>query len=731
MRNGSGTDLKENHGKAYAILIGIDFYFPNKSNTKAPTYKSLGGCVRDINHVEEFLKLGLGIPNDNIYKLTASCPVQNDPNDYRPLEPEDKWPTYYNIIKTFQRIIELAKEGDQIYVHYSGHGGRVPTWATIQKGLDGLDETLVPTDIGNPESRYVRDIEMATLLNRMVEKGLLVTLVLDSCHSGGMTRGGGGAVPRGTDIIDRTARPNESLVASIDELSNTWQRLSKDGSLEQTRDMNSEGNNWLPRPKGYVLLAACRPSELAYEYPFEANERNGALTYFLLKCLSNIDSNITYKIIYDQLVAKIHSRFPMQTPIIEGEVGRVVFGADYIDNAYAVNIMEIDQSNGSVLLNAGQAHGIQKGSEFAIYPQGTVDFSQKDKRLAIVEISERSATSSWAKIKDHFNKGTIEPGSQGVLITSVSFDLLKKVYLVDIDDSITRNMTQLEKEKVASMFSGLKSAILSEGKGFIVETSKGSGSADFQVAINNDDKYEIWDPAGKPIPNLNPELSIHDSNSPSRLVRRLVHLAKYNNVRELDNYDSLSPLRGKLAAELFARPQNFEPGDKPIFLPLDSQGGAKVVRVGQKLVLRIKNNFPSESKQVLNIVVLDGTPNFAIAQIYPTSGYFYPLDPGAEVPLDFTAGLPAQYSRGRDIIKVMAVIDQTSFRWLELDPLDEPRSTEKSLTRGGDSIPTDPLEHLMHAMTQDQALTRDITYSPNASKEWTCVQLEVEVIANN
>jgi hypothetical protein len=34
-------------------------------------------------------------------------------------------------------------------------------------------------------------------------------------------------------------------------------------------------------------------------------------------------------------------------------------------------------------------------------------------------------------------------------------------------------------------------------------------------------------------------------------------------------------------------------------------------------------------------------------------------------------------------------------------------------------------------MTQDQALTRDITYSPNASKEWTCVQLEVEVIANN
>ena len=57
MRNGSGIGSKENHGKAYAILIGIDFYFPNKSNAIVPTYESLGGCVSDISHLEEFLKL--------------------------------------------------------------------------------------------------------------------------------------------------------------------------------------------------------------------------------------------------------------------------------------------------------------------------------------------------------------------------------------------------------------------------------------------------------------------------------------------------------------------------------------------------------------------------------------------------------------------------------------------------------------------------------------------------
>jgi hypothetical protein len=38
-----------------------------------------------------------------------------------------------------------------------------PAWRStlIQKikGEDGLDETLVPMDIGNPESRHLRDID--------------------------------------------------------------------------------------------------------------------------------------------------------------------------------------------------------------------------------------------------------------------------------------------------------------------------------------------------------------------------------------------------------------------------------------------------------------------------------------------------------------------------------------------------------------------------------------------
>ncbi len=84
---------------------------------------------------------------------------------------------------------------------------------------------LVPTDIGKPTSRYLHDIELAALLQRIVDKGLVVTVVLDSCHSGGTTRVGESDI-RGADreTVDTMPRPTDSLVASAEDLAKTWQR---------------------------------------------------------------------------------------------------------------------------------------------------------------------------------------------------------------------------------------------------------------------------------------------------------------------------------------------------------------------------------------------------------------------------------------------------------------------------------------------------------------------------
>src|SRR6185369_6013377 len=101
----------------FALLIGIDCYLPNKL-PKGIIYPSLFGAVRDITLVEEFLIKEVGIAKERIFKLSSTNTGTVEPPD-----PLDRWPTYENIVSAFKKLTEIAKPGDQIYIHYAGHGG--------------------------------------------------------------------------------------------------------------------------------------------------------------------------------------------------------------------------------------------------------------------------------------------------------------------------------------------------------------------------------------------------------------------------------------------------------------------------------------------------------------------------------------------------------------------------------------------------------------------------------
>ena len=686
----------------YALLIGIDCYLPNQLPGRG-SYPSLGGCVRDINYVEEFLTHKLGMKDECILKLTATSTGET-----KPPEPREKWPTYENIVAAFQKLGDMAQPGDQVYIHYSGHGGRTKTAYPDLKGKNGIDETLVPTDIGNSEARYLRDVELAHLLKTMVEKGLIVTIVLDSCHSGGATRGKGGAVTRGIGIVDTTTRPTQSLVGSADKLKETWQSLSSGG----TRNVK-QGGGWLLEPSGYVLLAACRASESANEYAFNGAESNGALTYWLLNSLKDIGPDLTYKQLHDRIVAKVHSQFEQQTPQLQGEGNRAVFGSDRIEPQYAVNVMKVDQTSNRVLLNAGQAQGLRKGAQLIIYPPDTRDFSQVDQRLALVEIIQLGATDSWAGIVKQLRKDAIDQGFQAVIMDPNTSRLRRTVCLVKRDDippAIDQN----------SALNGVESALEKSGGGFVKLAEEGE-PADYQVVVNSDGEYEIWDSAGNAIANLRPSLKIDDENSPVRMVNRLVHLTKYRNVQELDNHDIMSPLSNKLVVELVGMQSDFDPVDMPEPEPFTDAGNTPILKEGEWTFLRIRNN----SSKLLNITVLDLQPDWGITQIYPSgAGFFEPLDPGQELPvaLPLQAYLPPGHKEGTDIIKVFATVGTTNFRWLELSSLDQP--TRGAITRGG---PSSPLEELLTMVVSEEPKTRNLNPAAFPSWEWVSAEVEVRV----
>ena len=707
------TDPVSANSNFHALLIACDFYFPNLL-PNGGKFNPLGGCVRDIERVEQELLLGrLQVPPENILKLTSRAGEGG-----QPAEPPEQRPTYENIVKKFEELAERAGPGDQVYIHYSGHGGRIRTRFPELKGEDGVDETLVPIDIANKSTRYVRDIDLAYTLKKMVDKGLIVTIVLDSCHSGGATRNAGSQdmalrTAEGwttSEQVDETERPTDSKFASDAELAAAWQGLSQNG----TRNA-SVGGGWLPEPEGYVLMAACRPSESAIEYAFEGQGRSGLLTYWLLEVFKRLGPNLTWKLVHDQVLTKIRTLFPSQTPQVQGEVGRVVFGVDTIPPQYAVNVLKVEKvgvTGRRVKLNTGQALGVATGAEFAVFPPGTIDFTKTEQRLALVTVKDLGATESWAEVKEEFGHQEIEQGAQAVLTDAVK--MRRRVRLLTEENHLTAEHK--------AVLEAVEQSIGSQGRGFMEVAAEGA-AAEYQLGISLDgQEFEILDPKGTPFPNQRPVIEAVAGHAPL-VAERLDHLSKYHTILELRNYDSQSQLAGKLKVELARAPADYKRGDKPNPLPLEDPGNAPVVKEGDKLFLHIRNDSP----QVLNVAVLDLQPDWGITQFYPSeaSGDFIPIDPHKDIWVVTEFYLPEPLTEGTDVFKAFATLGPANFRWLELPSL--AGRTRAASERGLHSGPRNPFEKLLAELGSERAETRNTKPPAEASDEWVVVEVSVMV----
>jgi hypothetical protein len=701
---------KEQAGpQLYALLIGIDCYLPLKPSD-TPNPMNLRGCVGDINRAEEFLSTRLSLAANHILKLTATTDVCAT----QPAEPPDKWPTRENIVNAFRWLDEVAAPGDQIYVHYSGHGGRVrtpPRFQHLKWGGD-MDEVLVPTDYSLTEDNFLRDFELAHILRGYVDRQLNVTVVLDSCHSGGATRGEpaftgleqNGIAVRTIEEVRDTLPPPRIPVASDAELAATWQALA----AKPTRDFHV-GNAWQLEPEGYLLLAACRASEYAYEQAFDGTQHSGALTYWLLDSLERLGADVSAKTLYDRVLAKVHSYFRQQTPQLQGVTDRAFFGPGRANTPAWVNVLQVAEAADEVELNVGQAQGVSRDARFAIYPRGETDFTRVERRRALASIKTLGATSSRATIIERFSAEAVEQGDQAVLLESGQPNVRRTLRVVA--PAAGHAPTEL-----ATALQDVEHNITRRGGSFLQSAADGE-RADFLVSINERGEFVVGDASGTPFPHLRPTLNVADVSAPFYLVERLVHLAKYLNVHELDNCDPFSPLRRTLSAELLGVQADYVMGDKPAPQPL-AQGAR--LKTGEWTFLKISNS----SSQVLNVTVLDLRPNWSIGQLYPAGAAFYePLDPGRSVELPLRASLPQGYDEGRDVLKVMGTVGPSNFRWLELSALDEP---DKGRTGWRGSSAT-PLDEFLAAFMNDGSGFRDLIVEANASHEWTTVQVEIDV----
>ena len=693
----------------YALLIGINYYSPNTFSNNS-SYKNLKGCVRDINQVENFLNQ-LPTPPNEIFKLTASSSEHNSP-----VEQPEQLPTYANIVKAFQDITQIAKTGDRIYIHYSGHGGRAETLYPQIKGKSGKDETLVPTDIGNENGRYLRDLELAYLLQKMVDKKLEVTVILDSCHSGGATRGEDEDV-RGSSIVDKTPRPQDSLVASPEDLIQTWQNITGETQSKAGTRSGVFLKGMLPEDvtKDYVLLAACRPHESAYEYAFNGTERNGALTYWLLQTLMPDPSRLmlTYQMLHDYINANIRKKFNCkQNPVMIGESDRLIFGWDSIPSEYTATVADTPPGKKQkIKLNVGEIQGLESGAKFTLYPFGKTTFSEENK-LALIKLVEVEGATAWAEVETVFSEQPVQVGDLAML-TLVSSNLIRKVYLLE-DDTLPKEVNQqaaLQKIKNSIvMKTWIEFIDEVEPADYFVRLTRLDEQKAVQYQANmNDIIYEVLDNTQTPI-LLRPALKVNESQSANNLTKRLIHLAKYQAVENIKNHDPLSPMQNKIAVRLTT--------ERNQDLDLNPEDNLTEITITENKInyLEIQNYF----KQTVYVAVFNLQPNWAISSVSSqTTGQdkVISLDPKQKETIRL--GNLEKAENGQNIYKICVSVDDTNFRFLELPPLVQQKQPVRD-------TPKNSLEQLLQELTADQPPDRNIVAAPLPSSKWTVVQFTVE-----
>ncbi|MEW6129175.1 MAG: caspase family protein [Acidobacteriota bacterium] len=279
-------------------------------------FGNLCGPAKDIEEMETVLKSKFGFTEITVLK--------------------DQEATRENILQTFQKhLIDDTKPGDICFFFYSGHGSKVKNSASIED--DKYDESIVPAD-SFKGARDIRDKELADLYNRAIDKGVVLTVISDSCHSGSNARGAGypiaervRALPFDENDVKDGKRPEKSA-----------------------------------EERGALVIAAAQDYQEAKERMRNGIWR-GNLAYSLVNVLKSptVSPNESAEKIYQRVVAFMKGDGVNEQPVISGEARRLkraLFGWDAASTDLPT-VAVISKDGNLVTLQGGLAMGLNTDCE--------------------------------------------------------------------------------------------------------------------------------------------------------------------------------------------------------------------------------------------------------------------------------------------------------------------------------------------------------------------------------
>jgi Caspase domain/Domain of unknown function (DUF4384) len=347
-----------------ALLIGINTYQPAGTEAEHPAgcvygrcelgaFENLEGSVNDAQAMADLLTSPkFGFPADKVVLLTNPGPPRPRPGLVVLPSAET---TRDGILAAMQKyLVDLPQKGDTVVFYDASHGSlRINSKGTklevmVNGKLVHADSTLVPAD-AYKGGFDVRDREMTRIFNAALDKGIELTAIFDSCHSGGATRGIGPKYRERTLAFD----PRD-IGEAPDVLFNGQPRPAP-----TEREVNP-----------LLVFSAAQQDQTAKESPSSSTmtEPHGAFTAALVEALQVLPANAPASVVYQRVKAVLEGNgVSDQEPDLDASPARrqqPLFGGRAADSGKVLTAALKTDEDGLVSLDIGRVSGIGPGSEF-------------------------------------------------------------------------------------------------------------------------------------------------------------------------------------------------------------------------------------------------------------------------------------------------------------------------------------------------------------------------------
>lgn len=313
-----------------ALLIGIDKYVPPVAGllSAAPDraappenrrdlITNLDGAINDAETIRDLLVARFEFPSDNV-RLLRNAEA-----------------TRAGILAAIQQLADASKAGDVVVFYYAGHGSQRRN--SKSREASKLDQTIVPAD-ANTGVFDIRDKELARAFNAVSDKGVTLTLIFDSCHSG--------SIVRGVPVVQKIR----------------W-------AAYDPRDAADPDDPPRPEDHGALVIAAAQDYQVAAEMRDDDHVPHGVFTNALAKTLRTVPSDEPAVQVFQAVRAIMQSEGLVQEPVLAGTLARrklPLFGGT--PGAAGRTIVPVSRVKDSenVQLKGGLALGIRVGTELVL-----------------------------------------------------------------------------------------------------------------------------------------------------------------------------------------------------------------------------------------------------------------------------------------------------------------------------------------------------------------------------